>query len=603
MSWLEKYKECLIEDCSEYKLEKCYNLPNDPELKDTEICATTKFVDGKVKNSITLKKCETGEKGKIRCVHTRVTRLSAEEFAPISSYEEAERLIRERVPELREKKGLILKPEEHFIALNSYVEGIRERGLVEAIKDSLKSSAGSNIAPWFDPMLINQFLYALSDIGAEKIIRKIGKDFIDYLYNAYSKIENGFEMSARRIGLYKKLEALTECCRDLDNFIKCSRLFPYNRERDDIYGFCSSFSFTAAPVVHEMIKELLKVEDKSLLYAILRRYPDIEIEDLNKIFEIAFQTEHWMLLSNVVSHPNATEDMIRKAFTVNDSFVHHNIADNENTPADVLRKIYEKYSGLDFRKALARNPNTPKDILEELALDNFSLIPELVAKNPGTPTEVLEILADNDSGIIIKRVISHPNITREILVKIAKKAIKLHRADLAVNLVESTKSPRKVYEMLAASNSRSIREAVAFSKRTPKDILMKLANDEFSSVREAVAMNKNSDSEILSILSNDYNRYVREEVARNPSTHPDVLRKLSNDREPRVRLTVAENPHTPIDVLEKLSTDQEDSVRYALLRNPNVPDSALIRLMDDDDYVIRNMAIIRGKERGIRRLI
>jgi Leucine rich repeat variant len=78
--------------------------------------------------------------------------------------------------------------------------------------------------------------------------------------------------------------------------------------------------------------------------------------------------------------------------------VHSSLANNPNTPADVLQALAHS-NDEGTRYFVARNPSTPADTLEMLARDNAqfcgSYIRGNVGLNPNAPSGLLEQLAQD----------------------------------------------------------------------------------------------------------------------------------------------------------------------------------------------------------------
>jgi hypothetical protein len=99
-------------------------------------------------------------------------------------------------------------------------------------------------------------------------------------------------------------------------------------------------------ISHETILELLKQKDEKVDFAIY-------------------------------SNPSTPQDILYIGFEdINNHFA---LAHNENTPANLLREIYED-SGTNIHAVLAQNPSTPVDILYQLQLD--SKCERYVKENP-----------------------------------------------------------------------------------------------------------------------------------------------------------------------------------------------------------------------------
>ena len=69
--------------------------------------------------------------------------------------------------------------------------------------------------------------------------------------------------------------------------------------------------------------------------------------------------------------------------------VRRNVAENPNTPIDVLSEL-AKDSDYDVRCFVAENPNTPIDVLTELAKDSDWCVRRNAARNP----KLKEVLTD-----------------------------------------------------------------------------------------------------------------------------------------------------------------------------------------------------------------
>ena len=137
-----------------------------------------------------------------------------------------------------------------------------------------------------------------------------------------------------------------------------------------------------------------------------------------------------------------------------------NIAQNPNTPVDVLTKLAED-DDKEVRRNTARNPNTPVDVLRGLAKDKHDNVRWDVARNPNTPVDVLRKLAEDDDN--------------------------------------------------------EVRQSVATNPNAPSDILTMLAVDGDWYVRLKVAENPNAPADVLRTLAVDENKYVRYDAVHNPN--------------------------------------------------------------------------------------
>lgn len=202
---------------------------------------------------------------------------------------------------------------------------------------------------------------------------------------------------------------------------------------------------------------------------------------------------------------------------------------NPNTSANRLREL-SKSLDRRIRQAIAQNPNTPPDILVIL----FNKFPLQVLHNP-----VLNLI-----------LLEKPNFLEE-----------LYQCSKLV--FHKYKLPNFFIEWAIFNINETIRGAVASSPKTPQKFLEKLSQDKQSFVRIQVAANYNSPAHILEKLSQDRDKYVRKSVARNPHVPTNILERLAQDEIVEVRREVAANHNTPFYILEKLAQDPSLIVRVS----------------------------------------
>jgi len=92
-----------------------------------------------------------------------------------------------------------------------------------------------------------------------------------------------------------------------------------------------------------------------------------------------------------------------------------NLADNPNTPTDVLRDL-AKNAVYTVRYRVARNPNTSESDLWKLAENSWGGVREEVAGNPNTSLDLLSKLVMDDDSNVRWRAAKNPNISSKILV-------------------------------------------------------------------------------------------------------------------------------------------------------------------------------------------
>jgi len=161
----------------------------------------------------------------------------------------------------------------------------------------------------------------------------------------------------------------------------------------------------------------------------------------------------------------------------NDELDRDKVADNDNTPAEILEKLSND-DNRAVRSSVANNPNTPVEVLKKLADDNFWGVRDRVANNPNTPAEVLKELADDDYWGVRFLVANNPNTPVEVLKKLADD----NDEEVRYVLADNPNTPVEVLERLA-DDSDEARYRLTNNPNTPVEVLKKLANDHHKLVR------------------------------------------------------------------------------------------------------------------------
>ncbi len=205
-------------------------------------------------------------------------------------------------------------------------------------------------------------------------------------------------------------------------------------------------------------------------------------------------------------------------------------------------------------KQEALNPNTSANRLRELSKILSQGIRQAIAQNPNTPPDVLVILFDKFplqvlyNPVVKLILIERPNFFEEIY-------------DNNKLVFHKYKLPDFFYEWAIFNLNESIRTAVASSSKTPENYLEQLSEDKQPFVRLQVAANHNSSAHTLKKLAQDREKSVRKSVARNPHVPTNILEQLARDEIVEVRREVAANSNTPLHILEKLAQDPSLIVR------------------------------------------
>ena len=112
----------------------------------------------------------------------------------------------------------------------------------------------------------------------------------------------------------------------------------------------------------------------------------------------------------VAKNQNTPQDVLYKLYEekLESGYRAHteSLTNNPKTPPDIIRKIYEDPETLEYiMYNIAQNPNTPEDILRELAskpdLSGFVIG---LARNPNLPADLVDKLRNNSSEQVKKAV-------------------------------------------------------------------------------------------------------------------------------------------------------------------------------------------------------
>lgn len=202
----------------------------------------------------------------------------------------------------------------------------------------------------------------------------------------------------------------------------------------------------------------------------------------------------------------------------------------------------------------ALNPNTSANRLRDLSKNLDQKIRQAIAQNPNTPPDVLVKLC----GRFPLQVLHNP-VLNLILLEIPNFFEKIYDANKLV--FYKYKLPDFFLEWAICNVNETIRTSVASSPTTPEKYLEILSQDTQSFIRLQVAANYNSPAHILEKLAQDRDTSVRKSVARNPNVTTKTLEKLAQDDIVEVRREVAANYNTPFQVLDKLARDPSLLVR------------------------------------------
>jgi hypothetical protein len=111
-----------------------------------------------------------------------------------------------------------------------------------------------------------------------------------------------------------------------------------------------------------------------------------------------------------------------------DKSVRSSVAQNPNTPLEVLRELLDNEPSLDF----SSNPLLPVEIL--LILVQKYNLGWNISNNPSLPVEILQILSRNEEAYVRGKVASNSLVPLELLQLLAKDSDHSVRGNVARNL-------------------------------------------------------------------------------------------------------------------------------------------------------------------------
>ena len=238
--------------------------------------------------------------------------------------------------------------------------------------------------------------------------------------------------------------------------------------------------------IKNAIQSLSDYDWKSLLSIVAEEDTPAEVLE-----EIAKTCHGYSVSSKLVSHPNATSEIID---TVTDTNLSRKDGPDINLSWDI-----------------AVDPKTSNKSLEKLVTygltqdsRGWNRVLEEIASKPITSLRLLRKLSNSNDHDVCWQVACNPNTSPSILKHL------VNRSDSFLSgVLENPNAPTDMLIRYANSPADHIREAVAGNEKAPAEILEKLANDSFYYVRLTVATNNSTPTEILQCLAKDEDGEVR----------------------------------------------------------------------------------------------
>jgi hypothetical protein len=159
--------------------------------------------------------------------------------------------------------------------------------------------------------------------------------------------------------------------------------------------------------------------DAALLEAIAHRDDPALHERMGSLFPLLGTNRRGLAVMRLVArHPNVTTAALVHLSQSPDGYVLGEVAGNEKTPVDLLRRLHAR-GGYLMEWGLARNPRTPPEILHTLASSSNEYTRGSVAHNSATRTEDLEQLVGDPVWHVRRSVAMNPAAPEELLERLA----------------------------------------------------------------------------------------------------------------------------------------------------------------------------------------
>jgi hypothetical protein len=372
------YCRCLDRECESYELERCYSLTEDTHLRDTEICARVIRRDESregweerptTKTRVVLRECRTKldrindqieklrnrkegvkaaggrfedidpilttikrlqiekerikreqKEGKVTCIQSKLMNITADDI-PENQYE---------FENVEPTERMRLHPVEHFIALSSWVEGIKEYGVENIIRNTL-TEEDLDMPFGFNYELQRQFIRAL---------KKIKPDFAEMfsaelLMDIYDRIKKNPDYS-----------------------------FYWTDQRYHMLDHYFKIGCSHSMEVFEKCLEMVDLNEKILLADIAKWGTNSKI--LRRIYKGSQENKdlkeqvEWGLVRNEETPQDILKKLAKGEGENEDDFryidiFYHELAKNPSTPKETLHYLIDKFEGTSIERSAWRN--------------------------------------------------------------------------------------------------------------------------------------------------------------------------------------------------------------------------------------------------------
>lgn len=295
---------------------------------------------------------------------------------------------------------------------------------------------------------------------------------------------------------------------------------------------------------------------------------------------------------------------VMNADASHDFTIREKIAENPNTPRDLLLELSRRSTTVKLLVSLCKNPNTPQEaiimIAERTAGTRSSQPdwPKALLDNPLLPPSYFERFANTTSTTIRRLVRDNPRTPESLRIRLSydpdlAKGERYHPEPKKPRFPE-TDEPKSIIELYSLSQNGSDRALAAGAPNVPYGILERLSLDKSASVRAAVASNKYIGEDLLLQLCDDNDERVRVSVAANPCATAKTIERLLRDKSESVLVQLAKRHDLSPAILKGFAESDSVAVRCAVANNESTPHEILSFLLTDVAPAVRTRLATRN---------
>ncbi|MBL8173115.1 MAG: hypothetical protein JNK48_00510 [Bryobacterales bacterium] len=149
-------------------------------------------------------------------------------------------------------------------------------------------------------------------------------------------------------------------------------------------------------------------------------YPDAGLHEKRGGWINSYDDDQLAVMRKVIRNRNAPVAALLKLSESKNEYVLGDIAQEQRTPVEILRRLWSQPHSYLVDWGLAVNPSTPVEILESMPFEKDKSIAQLLARNTSAPAAVLERLGRHTDAIVRSAVAGNLSAPEGVLLELAK---------------------------------------------------------------------------------------------------------------------------------------------------------------------------------------